>query len=180
MKHTTLIILFSISLKLHRMKPSKIFKNYLLIWVFIYLICSCSSQKTVSPVGNDFPMIEVEPRFIPVSIYACESIVKNGDTISISRLFCSDSIRFSQLFQKIEDYDICIEKHVEGTTYYSVKIGNQGGFGSLKVIKEVDNCFRNGTTQIESILSKKRVLEQEYYNSELIFYHRFRINKIEN
>lgn len=163
------------------MKPSKIFKDCVLIWVFISIISSCSTQRTVAPpVGNDFPIIEVAPRFIPVSIYACESIVKNGDTIRISSFLCSDSTRFSHLFQEIEDYNICIEKHVEGTTYYSVKIDNQGDFGSLQVIREVDNCFRNGTEQIESILSKKRVLEQEHYNCELIFYHKFRINKIEN
>jgi len=98
----------------------------------------------------------------------------------MSSLYCTDSTKISRLFQEIKDFDTCIEYRYEGTTYYSVKIGNQGGFENLRVLKEVDKCFNTATKQIESILIGKRVLKQEYHNTELIFYHKFRIQKVKN
>ena len=148
--------------------------------MIFFLISACTSQKTVSSAGNDFPIIEVEPRLIPISIYGCESIIAEGDTVEINNLLCSDSTQFTLLFQELEDFEGCMEQRVEGTTFYSVIIGQQGEFERLRIIKEVSNCFNNVYTDIESILNNERVLEQKYFNTELIFYHKFRIKKIEN
>ncbi|MEX1001858.1 MAG: hypothetical protein WDZ35_07075 [Crocinitomicaceae bacterium] len=117
---------------------------------------------------------------MPVSTYGCESIIKEGDTISIDYLLCSDSVRFVQLFSYIEVDGRCIDIHVEGTTWYSVKVGSKGEFENLQVKREVDNCFSSTAAQIEAILSNKKVIEKEYFNTELLFYHKFRIMKNEN
>lgn len=152
----------------------------ILTLVFAYLISSCASQKTVNTAGNDFPIIHAEPVYMGVSSYGCESIVKDSDTITISTLLFSDSTQFGLHFlQQKNNYNLCMEQYIEGTTFYSVKINQQGGFENLQIIREVNACFKNVTAQIESVLNHQSVLEQEYFNTQLIFYHTFRIRRIE-
>lgn len=114
---------------------------------------------------------------MPISSYECKFIIKESDTTEVDHIICSDSIRFVQLFSSIVVDRSCIEKHAEGTTWYSVSIGLNGEFKDLKVIRKVDNCFSSTTAQMESILSKKLILEKDYFNTELLFFHKFRIRE---
>ncbi len=163
------------------MRTFNILTYFLWIFLSVVLLIACSaSKKTTESLGNPFPIVGVESVSIPISIYSCESILFKGDTIKIDRIMCSDSVRFAQLFSDIEVSRLCIYAHIEGTTWYSVVIGSMGEFESLKVIREVNSCFKSTTDQIEEILGKSRIIEKEYFNTELLFYHKFRIHKNEN
>jgi len=153
------------------------------VWIFlaVVLLIACSeSKKSTESLGNHFPIMEVEPVSVPMSIYSCGSIVYKGDTMKIDRIMCSDSVRFAQLFSDIEVSRLCVSAHIEGTTWYSVAIGSMGEFENLRVIREVNNCFESTTDQIEEILRNTRIIEREYFNTELLFYHKFRIQKNKN
>ena len=153
------------------------------MWTF-FIVCfmvSCSSSKKVNaPPGDPFPIVEVATVSWPISIYSCKWIVKDRDTVEVNTIFCSDSVRFEQLFSNIVVHESCLYAMIEGTTWYSVSIGPNGALEELKVIREVDNCFRSTTAQMESLLSEKFILEKVYFNTELLFFHKFGIMKIEN
>lgn len=148
------------------------------VWISLLtcLITSCSSSKKVNTrIVNTFPIIEVDPALIPISSYECKFIVKESDTTEVDHIVCSDSVRFVELFSNIVVEKSCIEQNAIGTTWYSVSIGLNGEFENLKVVREVNNCFSSTTAQMESILSKKLILEKEYFDTELLFFHKFRI-----
>lgn len=121
----------------------------------------------------------VSKTYFPISTFEVESIINDADTMKIENVLCTDSINFSQVFNGIKVNTVCIEINAQGTTYYSIKINDEGKFENLKVLRKVDKCFDQLNRKIEIKLEDLNVLSKEYFNSELIFYHEFRVEKIE-
>ena len=163
------------------MKTFNIVTYFLWIFLVSVLLIACSaSKKTTESLRNCFPIIEEKPALIPISIYSVGWNINKGDTIKIDQIMCSDSVRFAQLFSDIEASRLCINANIQGITWYSVTIGSIGEFENLKVIREVNNCFKSTTDQMEAILSKTKIIEKDYFDTELLFYHKFRIEENEN
>lgn len=114
--------------------------------------------------------------YIPVSTYKIQSLIKDSDTVIIDHLVCSDSIRFTEVFEDIKVGHWCIELQVQGNSFYSVKINSIGEFEGFKIIKGVHDCFNDVHEKIKLRLMKIKVLSNEYFDSKLIFYHKFRLN----
>lgn len=143
------------------------------------LFVSCRSRRS----GEILKIVRIEKtesKLIPISSYGFEFLIKEKDTIHINNLLCSDSVLFTQLFSEVIVDGICLEANLQGKTYYAIEIDQNGKFKKLNTVKSVHNCFNSTTAQIQSILDKKHVLQKEYYDSELIFYHKFRIEKSDN
>lgn len=161
--------------------PIKILHYRLWPILFAGALVGCARPNlATAPRGNPFPNIEVAPVSMPISSYGCKYIVQETDTLEVDRILCADSVKFGQLFSGIVVDQTCIDIYSQGTTWYSVAVGERGEFTDLKVVREVDGCFQSTTAQIAAVLAKNHILEKAYYNTELMFYHQFRIKKGEN
>jgi hypothetical protein len=45
-------------------------------------------------------------------------------------------------------------------------------------VKGVDDCFSGIEENIKLRIEKMKVLSEEFFNAELVFYHKFRLDKV--
>jgi len=117
-------------------------------------------------------------RFKWVTLFIYSLIIKS-DTIPLEDLSCrldTNDVMLTQAFTEFNVSDLYIEMGIEGNTYYSVFINKEGHFENCKVVKGVDDCFSGIEEKIKLRIEKMKVLSEEFFNAELVFYHKFRLD----
>lgn len=154
-----------------------------IITIFQVIIYSCSSKKQkIQPLKVDdrLSCFKIEPKainYIPESIIGIYYLTNGKDTLYPKELFFSDSTRFTQSFKDIKVPDICIEANWQGKTFYSVQINDTGGFHDFKVVRMVSKVFQPYDEKVEQKLAQMKLISSEFFNRELIFYHKFSVIK---
>lgn len=150
-----------------------------------FLLASCAinnQDHNREPIFNRedsfFPHVEIneKPReYKSISIFQPLYAIKNGDTTNISELICFDSLLFTQAFSEIEVSQMCNEFGIQGNTYYSTYTNKYGGFEDVRVVRSLDNCFKETEKEMILKVSEMRILQEVYFNSEIVFYHKYRL-----
>lgn len=152
---------------------------------FCLALASCANEKMITTdnsnstdfvCGGNFDAPERTKILRGVSMFELGFIITNGDTSIVSELICLDSLKFTRtLLKEIEVNDICLEMGIQGSTYFSARTNKYGGFEDVKVIRSLESCFRDFEKRVISKVSQMRILQEEYFNSEIVFRHQYRI-----
>ena len=114
-------------------------------------------------------------KYTPISTFIIDSFVKDLDTLYIDELYCQDSSQFTQSFKNINIPPICIEAELQGNTYYSVQINKKGRFENFQVLRKASHFFDSVDSRVQQNLEEMQIISKEYFNTELFFYHKFRL-----
>jgi hypothetical protein len=154
-----------------------------LFYFLVLTLVSCGSEKNAVPdnsnsrdfiCGGNFNSPEKVKIHRGASIFQMGSVIKNADTLYPSELICLDSVEFTRaLFEDAQVSEICLEIGAQGNTYFSARTNKYGGFEDVKVVRSVESCFRDFEKRIISKVSKMRVIQEEYFSSEIIFRHKY-------
>jgi len=156
----------------------------ILIFVALLIIVSCANKKingsnkyilSEPPCGGNVDDFEKVNTYNSESTFQIYAFIQNTDTIKVDELICTDSINFRQAFKDISAPEFCVELNYQGNTYYSVTIDSTGAFENFRILRKVDQCYDSFDNGVELKLKNLYVLSDELFDSELIFYHQFRI-----
>jgi hypothetical protein len=174
----------------------------IVLFVFLFLaVISCSAPRDIEESNSTRELegsglnldsliserergepIEFEQmEFIPRSEYFIYSLIIKSDTLPLEDLSCrldTSDVMLTKAFAEFNVSDLCIEMGVEGNTYYSVFINKEGHFENCKVVKGADDCFSDVDEKIKLRIEKMKVISEEFFNAELVFYHKFRLDKV--
>ena len=146
----------------------------------LLIFCSCASPKGVQI--EDFPSTTIQERMVIIEQLKFSNVIsihkytkgspELGESVDPRVLFNNiDTVLLKKEFKKLEILKRCrVEQEmVPSNYYYAAKINLSGSFDDSYLLKEGNSsvCTELFKNQIDAVLSKSRILNEEFFNMEI-------------